>query len=546
MMQDTDNQTPMEPSQSPPPLRARSTNRRAFFKAIILSPSAGLLASALAAFLMLLLRVVAGIPTPMELFGDFVLKHINTGTFLQLLQKFSPYPKLYPLGLTLLGMIALGTVLGTLYAVIVRVKLPANGYRPGKNEWRTALAFSLVMTILATVLFWNELRQNFFGLPIDLSRLTTIVGLLADFVVYGVVLCFAYRAILPKVIVPGDTNEVVAKRRLLLSRAGVAVLSVGGLAGTAGLVRTFLDGYSSYDGDETFPQHQITPAITTNADHYVVTQNPSDPTPNIDLWRLEVTGLVKNAGTYTFTEVQQLPSTSRPITLQCIASGVGGHLISTAIWQGVTLRSLLEKHGGPAANASYVAFSSVDGYTVSLPLNEVLMADALLAWRMNGVDIPVRHGYPMRVLIPGRYGEENPKWLTRVELTDHFVGGLYSDQGWYNGPLHTISRIDHPADPLPAGKAVEVGGIAFAGNRGIQKVEVSTDDGQSWNVASLQTPLSEDSWVFWAWQWTPTQRGSYTLVCRATDGTGAVQTSHAQGTVPNGGTGYYHKVIQVV
>ncbi len=123
---------------------------------------------------------------------------------------------------------------------------------------------------------------------------------------YGVVLCLAYRAILPKIVVPGSANEVVSKRRLLLSRAGVAVLSVGGLAGTAGLVRTYLDEYSSYDGMQTFPQNQITPAITTNADHYVVTQNASDPTTNIDLWRLEVTGLVKNPGTYTFSEVQQL------------------------------------------------------------------------------------------------------------------------------------------------------------------------------------------------------------------------------------------------
>ena len=107
------------------------------------------------------------------------------------------------------------------------------------------------------------------------------------------------------------------------------------------------------------------------------------------------------------------------------------------------------------------------------------MADAFLAWRMNGADIPQRHGYPMRVLIPGRYGEENSKWLTRIELTDHFVGGLYSDQGWYNGPLHTMSRMDHPSNTVPVGKAVEIGGIAFAGNRGIQKVEVSTNGGQN-------------------------------------------------------------------
>ena len=543
-MQDTDNKVAVEPT--PPVPSSSYSTARSLLTLISLAPGAGLVASLMAVVVMLLLRVAAGIPTPVELFGDFVLKHINTGTFLQLLQKFSPYPKLYPLGLALLGMIALGTALGLLYAAIVHLKLPTHGYRPGRTEWLTALAFSLLMTLAGTVLFWDELRQNFFGLPTNSSRLASIVGLLAEFIVYGVVLCLAYRAILPKVIMPGSTNEVVSKRRLLLSRAGVAVLSVGGLAGTAGLVRTYLDSYSSYDGTETFPQNQITPAITTNADHYVVTQNPVDPTTNIDLWRLEVTGLVKNSGTYTFSEVQQLPSTSRPITLQCIASGIGGHLISTAIWQGVTLRTLLEKHGGVVANARYVAFSSVDGYTMSLPLNDVLMADALLAWRMNGADLPQRHGYPMRVLIPGRYGEENPKWLTRVEVTDHFVGGLYSDQGWYNGPLHTMSRIDHPADPTPLGRTIPIGGIAFAGNRGIQKVEVSTDDGQSWHIASLQPPLSEDSWVFWSWQWTPTQRGTYTLVCRATDGTGAVQTSHIQGTVPGGGTGYYHKAVQIV
>jgi DMSO/TMAO reductase YedYZ molybdopterin-dependent catalytic subunit len=544
-MQDTDNKADVEPT-PPSPSSPVYTKWRSLLAAISLAPGAGLVASLMAVVVMLLLRVAAGVPTPMELFGDFVLKHINTRTFLQLLEKFSPYPKLYPLGFALLGMIALGTALGLLYAAIVRLKLPASGYRPGRSEWLTALAFSLLMTLMGTLLFWNELRQNFFGLPVDASRLASIAGFLADFVVYSVVLCLAYRAILPKVIVPGSANEVVSKRRLLLSRAGVAVLSVGGLAGTAGLVRTYLDGYSSYDGTETFTQNQVTPAITTNADHYVVTQNASDPSTNIDLWRLEVTGLVKDPGTYTFSEVQQLPSTSRAITLQCIASGIGGHLISTAIWQGVTLRSLLEKHGGALSNGSYIAFYSVDGYNTSLPLDEVLAVDPLLAWRMNGADLPQRHGYPMRVLIPGRYGEENPKWLTRVEVTDHFVGGLYADQGWYNGPLHTMSRIDHPGDPTPLGHTIEIGGIAFAGNRGIQKVEVSTDGGLTWHVASLQPPLSEDSWVFWSWQWTPTQRGTYTLTCRATDGTGEVQTSHIQGTVPNGGTGYNRKTVQIV
>ncbi len=542
-MQDTNNKAITEPTAPVLSSSVVYTKRRWLLSTIFFAPGAGLLASIMAVVLMLLLRVVAGAPTPVELFGDFILKHIDTGTFIQLLAKFSPYPKLYPLGLALLGMIAVGTALSLLYAAIIRVKLPTTGYRPARNEWLVALTFGVVLTLMGTLLFWDELRQNFNGLSTELSVLVSVIGLLADFALYGVVLCLAYRALLPKQTVPGI--EVAQKRRLLLSRAGIAALSIGGIAGTAGLVRSYLNGYTSYDGMKTAIHNNVTSPITPNAEHYVVTQNPVDPMTNIDLWRLEVTGLVKNPGTYTFTEVQTLPSISRAITLECIANGQGDHLIGTAIWQGVTLRSLIERHGGVTSNASYVAFYSVDGYNISLPLDEVLMADPLLAWRMNGAEIPFHHGYPMRVLIPGRYGEENPKWLTRVELTDHFVGGLYSDQGWYNGPLHTMSRIDRPHGQVAAGQAIEVGGIAFAGNRGIQKVEVSVNGGGTWNTASLQPPLSPDSWVLWTWPWTPTQQGAYTLVSRATDGTGEVQTSQMQGTVPNGATGYHKVTVQV-
>ncbi len=545
-MQETDSQATVEPTPPSPPSPAVYTKRRSLFTAIFLAPGAGLVASLMAAMLMIILRLSAGLPSPVELFGDFILKHITVGTFLRLLTTFSPNSKTAPLGLALLGMIAFGTVLSLPYAAIVRLQLPTKGYRSGKREWLTALAFGIVMTLAGVVLFWNELRQNFYGLPIDPARLASASGLLADFVLYAVVLCLAYRALLPKYAVPGSGDEVASKRRLLLSRAGVAALSIGGLAGTTELVRSYLSNYASYDGMKTATPLRVTSPITPNAEHYVVTQNPIDPIPNIDLWHLEVTGLIKNAGTYTFSEVQALPSISRAITLECIANGRGDHLIGTAIWQGVTLRSLIERHGGVDSNARYIAFYSVDGYNISLPLDEVLMADPLLAWRMNGAEIPIRHGYPMRVLIPGRYGEENPKWLTRVELTDHFVGGLYSDQGWYNGSLQTMSRIDHPLDQVSVRQTVEVGGIAFAGDRGIQKVEVSVDGALTWHTATLQPPLSQDSWVMWSWPWTPTQTGAYTITCRATDGTGAVQTSRLRNTVPDGSTGYHQIPIQVM
>jgi DMSO/TMAO reductase YedYZ molybdopterin-dependent catalytic subunit len=331
----------------------------------------------------------------------------------------------------------------------------------------------------------------------------------------------------------------------LLARAGVATLSLGAAAASFGLLREYLSRYASYDGLSAYPYDGTTSPITPNSQHYVVTQNPIDPTPNLDVWRLEIAGLVGTSGSYTYEEVQKLPSTSRAITLECIANGAGGGLISTAIWQGIPLRTLLERHGGALPNARYVTFTSVDGYVVSLPLDEVLAVDGLLAWRMNGAELPLRHGFPLRVLVPGRYGEENPKWLTRVELTDHFVGGLYSDQGWYNGPLHTTSRIDRPRGHLPLGRSIEVGGIAFAGSRGISKVEVSVDGGSTWHVAKLEPPLSQDAWVLWTWQWMPSLPGRYTLVARATDGTGEVQTSHKQITVPNGATGYHQVTVEV-
>jgi len=499
----------------------------------------------MAVFLMLVLRLTAGIPTPVELFGDYVLKHISVNTFLKLLLTFKSNAKTAPLGLALLGMIGLGTVLGLVYAALVRVAPPVKVYRPGRREWLVAGIFAVVMALTAIVLFWNEIRQNFLGLPINPAIVVAAVGLLADFVLYGATLAVAYRVMLPKQRV---TGVAVASqgRRQLLARAGVAVVGVGAAAGTFGLVKDFLNSYSGYDGMETFTQNGFTAPITTNSDHYVVTQNPIDPAVNTAVWRLEVTGLVGNSGSYTYSEIQNLPSTSRAITLECIANGPGGHLMSTAIWQGVTLSSLLALHGGAQPSASYVAFYSVDGYNMSLPLSEVLADDALLAWRMNGVELPQRHGFPMRVLIPGHYGEENPKWLTRVELTDHFVGGLYSDQGWYNGPLRTTSRIDRPTGRVRSGQTVEVGGVAFAGNRGIEKVEVSTDAGLTWNTATLQPALSQDSWVLWTWQWQPTTPGQYTLAVRATDGTGAVQTSQKQGTVPNGSTGYHEVSVQVI
>ncbi|MGZ3715638.1 MAG: molybdopterin-dependent oxidoreductase, partial [Ktedonobacterales bacterium] len=215
----------------------------------------------------------------------------------------------------------------------------------------------------------------------------------------------------------------------------------------------------------------------------------------------------------------------------------GGHLMSTAQWRGTTLETLLALGGGVEPSGKYVVFTSVDGYQTGLPLADLLQARTLLAWQMNGAPLPARHGYPVRVVVPGRYGEQSAKWVTRIEVTDVEVKGFYQSQGWSAAQLETTSRIDAPAKRASRGE-VTVTGIAFAGIRGIQAVEVSADGSVTWHQATLTPPLSDQTWVFWNWIWRPIAPGSYALLVRATDGTGTVQTPIKRGTVPDGATGW--------
>ncbi len=207
----------------------------------IVALCAGLVAGLTSVLLMGILRLVAGVPSPVELFGDRVLKLMSAGQFVGLLIRFGSHAKTAPLGLALLGMIGLGSALGLLYAIIVRIQLPASGYRPARREWVTAGAFALVMTVGATLLFWTETAQNFFGLPYVWARVVTILSLLAEFGLYAVVLCIAYRGILPKQRA-GGAPQAVQNRRQLLARAGAAVLGIGAAGGTVGVIRCLASG----------------------------------------------------------------------------------------------------------------------------------------------------------------------------------------------------------------------------------------------------------------------------------------------------------------
>ena len=218
---------------------------------------------------------------------------------------------------------------------------------------------------------------------------------------------------------------------------------------------------------------------------------------------------------------------------------------STAVWRGVPLEAVFRDRGGVKSPGNRVIFHSADGFTSTLPLQDLLQHRALLAWEMNDVALPTRHGFPLRVIVPGYYGEKSAKWIVGIEVVDTSFKDFYEGEGWSGQPLKTRSRIDLPKPGAVIRGPVTLKGIAFAGTRGIRTVEVSTDGGKTWNTATLKPRLSSESWVFWTWRWAHPGTGSHDLSVQAVDGTGASQIAKVEGTVPSGASGYHHVPVRV-
>ena len=288
----------------------------------------------------------------------------------------------------------------------------------------------------------------------------------------------------------------------------------------------------------------LVPEITPNESFYITTKNFIDPTVDGNSWKITFKGLVDNPFTLTLKDVQALPMVNRVQTLACISNDVGGDLIGNAKWKGVSFRDLLLR-AKPRDGVVDVIVRGADGYTDSFPISVAMDNEVVLAYEMNGAPLPQRHGYPARLLVPGIYGMKNCKWITEVELVNSDYKGYWEGQGWSDTAIYqTMSRIDYPNTlNVPAGP-LYIGGVAFAGNRGIQRVEVSTDNGQTWNAASLRPALGKYTWVQWTYPW-QAAKGEYSLVVRATDGTGAVQTADKNPTYPDGATGYHYRQVRV-
>jgi DMSO/TMAO reductase YedYZ molybdopterin-dependent catalytic subunit len=293
---------------------------------------------------------------------------------------------------------------------------------------------------------------------------------------------------------------------------------------------------SAGPGDAAFAHIAgLSPRVTPTADHYVVDEELFDPQIDPKTWRLQVFGLVDRELNLTYQELLSMPAVEQYFTLECISNQVGGDLMSTARWTGVPMHLILEK-AGVKSGALEVVSRAVGGYSDSLPMDDALRPGTMVAIGMNGMALPRAHGFPARVLAPGHYGMKQPKWLESLEVVDQPYQGYWERRGWSKTAIvKTTSRTDTTgANAAP----YMLAGVAFAGDRGISKVEVSFDKGSSWKEADLESELSAFTWRRWRLPYTPTTTGTVEALVRATDGDGRLQPATVADTYPSGASGF--------
>jgi len=283
-----------------------------------------------------------------------------------------------------------------------------------------------------------------------------------------------------------------------------------------------------------------TPYLTPNDRFYRIDTALTIPRVDVDTWKVSISGMVDRPFSLTYADLLERATEERAVTICCVSNEVGGSLIGNAVWRGVMLRDVLDEAGVQSAAEQVRSCARPIG-TCGFPVAAAFDGrDAMIAVAMNGEPIPLRHGYPARLIVPGLYGYVSAtKWLSSIELTSWDREGYWVPRGWSReGPIKTQSRIGYPRhrDSIAVGPA-KVAGVAWAQGRGIAKVEVQIDDGE-WQEATLATDVSDDTWRQWVLEWDATP-GDHTLRVRATDNNGDTQTEMRAPVAPNGATGWH-------
>ena len=362
------------------------------------------------------------------------------------------------------------------------------------HSQHSALAFAAVGWAVVVGILLPISGSGFLGLA---DSITTPLIWAALFAIYGVVLELGGDPA-----APGAATDIGRRRLLGVLPVTIGAVSLGVLAFR--LLPGWYDAIANAPGSGVAG---ISPEITPVDEFYVVSKNFVDPSVSADGWHLAVGWMVDKPLTLSLSDLQGLAKTTEYVTLECISNNVGGPQMSTGDFVGVSLRDLLAM-AGPQAGGTWVAFKARDGYEESL---------------------------------------KGPKWLDSISVVNQESNGYWEQQGWdHNAVVKTTSRFDVPSegDIVKLGPVL-LGGVAFAGTRGISKVEYSTDAGRTWVEAPFNPPLSALTWVIWQTTWTPAAEGAYELRVRATDKEGAVQSTATASSYPSGSSGYHSVRIAV-
>jgi DMSO/TMAO reductase YedYZ molybdopterin-dependent catalytic subunit len=353
---------------------------------------------------------------------------------------------------------------------------------------------------------------------------------------------------------PADPDQ--SRRRVLAASAGAVGFAGLGITTGSSLVGDGLDIGESAPGaaedeiERRFQEAQsqeldvasddLPGLVSTIEDFFRTSISSFDPEVPSDDWALTVSGEVGLNTEIEYDQLTEMPVEHRLITLRCVGENLNGHKLDSAIWTGTPIRSLLDEVD-PESECGCVMLHGEDGYYVQFPVD--VLEDGFLAWGMNGQPLPQKNGHPVRLLVPGHWGETNVKWIDEIELLEAEEDGYWEERGWEGtGPVNTVAKLwDEGVTELDDGR-YELAGHAYAGTRGIERVEVSTDGGGTWADAELSEPLpDEDVWRQYRYEFAPD--GSHEVVVRATDGTGELQEQSRSDPSPSGATGWVSRTV---
>jgi DMSO/TMAO reductase YedYZ molybdopterin-dependent catalytic subunit len=476
-----------------------STATRSFLAVLLVGVAAGVIAGIAMLVTMGILRLAFGWPTPTELIFDRLFPFLTVEFFIGSLVKAGGYTPLKLQGVygALAGQVAVAAIGGVIYSWYLdrldRRQRSANAHHEivDARGWRLIVPGVLVAAGLFVILLWPTLITNYHGLSPARARIVASLEMVISFSVCGLGIMLFHRLLSARPaqnVTEGKGVGTTGRRRFLALAIGAALaVALNGLLRRLYQIATFAYDGRQYRGPGV---QKITP-IRPRDEFYQVSKNLIDPMIVRDSWRLDIVGQVENPQVYSFADIAAMPAVEQETTLLCISYGIGSGLCSNAIWKGVALPSLLAQVK-PKPNVTTVLFRAADGYYETFRFEKAMEPTTLVAYEMNGEPLPQGHGFPLRLIVPGLYGEKNPKWLTRIELLDEADArlhrrhgcGFYKQQGWgrLGDVVPTHSRFDAPqvagdhfAQPFILGKTAELRGMAFGGDRGISKVEISTD-----------------------------------------------------------------------